>query len=87
MEIYERKNKKLEIIITRRHIERKGENTRKKERHEERRFSSVQSLDRLGHLREMRDDLAEILFQSFLQEALASSSGMDRDVHFFFFFF
>ena len=29
----------------------------------------------------MRDDSAEILFQSFLQEALVSSSGMGRDVH------
>ena len=29
----------------------------------------------------MRDDSAEILFQSFLQEALVSSSGMDRYVH------
>ena len=29
----------------------------------------------------MRDDSAEILFQSFLQEALVSSSGMDSDVH------
>ena len=29
----------------------------------------------------MRDDSAEILFQSFLQEALVSSSGTDRDVH------
>ena len=29
----------------------------------------------------MMDDSAEILFQSFLQEALVSSSGMGRDVH------
>ena len=29
----------------------------------------------------MRDDSAEILFQSFLQEALVSSSGMGRNVH------
>ena len=29
----------------------------------------------------MRDDSAEILFQSFLQEALLSSSGMGRYVH------
>ena len=28
----------------------------------------------------MRDGSAEILFQSFLQEALVSSSGMGRDV-------
>ena len=30
---------------------------------------------------DLRDDSAEILFQSFLQEALVSSSGMGRDVH------
>ena len=30
----------------------------------------------------MRDDSAQILFQSFLQEALVSSSGIGRDVHF-----
>ena len=29
----------------------------------------------------MRNDSAEIFFQSFLQEALVSSSGMGRDVH------
>ena len=29
----------------------------------------------------MRDDSTEILFQSFLQEALVSSSGMERGVH------
>ena len=29
----------------------------------------------------MTDDSAEILFQSFLQEALVSSPGMGRDVH------
>ena len=44
-------------------------------------FSSVQSFDRLGRRGDMRDDSAEILFQSFLQEALVSSSGMGRDVH------
>ena len=44
-------------------------------------FSSVQSRDRLGRRGDMRDDSAEILFQSFLQEALVSSSGMGRDVH------
>ena len=31
------------------------------------RFSSVQSLDRLGRLVDERDDSAEILFRSFLQ--------------------
>ena len=46
-------------------------------------FSSVQSLDRLGYWGEdLRDDSAEILFQSFLQEALVSSSGIGRDVHY-----
>ena len=35
-------------------------------------FSSVQSRDRSGHCRDMRDDSAEIFFQSFLQEALVS---------------
>ena len=30
---------------------------------------------------DMRDNSAEILFQSFLQEALVSSSGMGRNVH------
>ena len=29
----------------------------------------------------MRDDSVEILFQSFLQEAFESSSGMGKDVH------
>ena len=29
----------------------------------------------------MRDDSAEILFQSVLWEAIVSSYGMDRDVH------
>ena len=29
----------------------------------------------------MMDDSADILFQSFLQEALLNSSGMGRDVH------
>ena len=33
---------------------------------------SVKSLGRLGHWGDMRDDSAEILFQSFLQEALVS---------------
>ena len=45
------------------------------------RFSSVQFLDRLDRRGDMRDDSAEILFQSFLQVALVSSSGMGRDVH------
>ena len=39
-------------------------------------FSSIQSLDQLGPWGEMRDDLAEILFQSFTQEAIVSSSGL-----------
>ena len=44
-------------------------------------ITSVQSLDRLGRLGDMRDDSAEIFFQSFLQEAIVSNSGMGRDVH------
>ena len=44
-------------------------------------FSSVQSLDRLGRRRDTKDASAEILFRSFLQEALVSSSGMGRNVH------
>ena len=44
-------------------------------------FSSVQSLDRSGRSGDMRDDSAEILFQSFPQEAIMSSAGMGRDVH------
>ena len=40
------------------------------------RFSSVQSLDRQGRRRDMRNDSAEILFQSFLQETLLSTVGM-----------
>ena len=44
-------------------------------------FISVQSLDQLGRWRVMRDDSAEIIFRSFLQEALVSNSGMSRDVH------
>ena len=44
--------------------------------------SSGQSLDRMGRRGGgMRDDPAEILFQSFLQEALVSRSGMGRYVH------
>ena len=54
-------------------------------------FTSVQYLDRLGRRvggwvvgeggEDMRDDSAEILFQSFLQEELVSSSGMGMDAH------
>ena len=44
-------------------------------------FASLQSLDRLGHRGDMTNDSAEILFQSFLQEAVVSSSGTGRDVH------
>ena len=43
-------------------------------------FSSVQSLDRLGHRGNMRDNSAKILFRSCLQGALVNSSGMGRDV-------
>ena len=44
-------------------------------------FSSALSLDRLGRRGDMKDDSAQILFQSFLQQALVSSSGVGRDVH------
>ena len=48
-------------------------------------ISSVQSLDQLGRrgvgVGGGGDDLAEILVQSFLQEALVSSSDKGRDVH------
>ena len=44
-------------------------------------LSLVQFLDRLGRRGDWRDDSAEILFQSFLQEAVVSSSVMGRDVH------
>ena len=51
---------------------------------------SGQSLDRVGSPGggggvgggTMKDVSGEILFQSFLPEAIASSSGMGRDVHF-----
>ena len=39
---------------------------------------SLQSLDRLGRQGDMKDDSAETLFQSFLQQALASSCGTGR---------
>ena len=42
---------------------------------------SVHFLDRLGRRGELKDDSAEILFQSFLPEALVNSSGMGRVVH------
>ena len=41
-------------------------------------FSSVYVLDRLGRRGDMKDDSAEILFQSILQEAVVSSFGMGR---------
>ena len=44
-------------------------------------FCSVQSLDRLGRRGDMRDDSAEIFFQSFLQEIFVSSCGTGRHVH------
>ena len=44
-------------------------------------LSSLQSLDRLDRRVDMRDDSAEILFQSFLHEALVNRSGMGRDIH------
>ena len=44
-------------------------------------FSSVQSLSGLDRPGDMTDDSAEILFLSFLQEALVGSAGMGSDVH------
>ena len=51
-------------------------------------FSSVHFLDPLGcwvcvwgGRGDTRDDRAEILFPSFLCEAVVSSSGVDKDVH------
>ena len=44
-------------------------------------ISSVQFLDRLDPWNNMRDGSAEIFFQSFLLEAIASSSDMGRNVH------
>ena len=45
------------------------------------RISSVQSLDRSGRHGDMKDSSAETLFQSFLQKALGSSSGVGMDSH------
>ena len=42
-------------------------------------FSSVQSLDWLGCWGNMIDESAEILFQTFLQEAVGSRSVMGRE--------
>ena len=44
-------------------------------------LGSVQPPSRLGHQDYMRDDSAEILFQSFLRKAIVGSFGTDRDVH------
>ena len=44
-------------------------------------FSSGQSFDRLCWRRHIRDNSAKILFQTFLQEAIASSSAMDGGVY------
>ena len=44
-------------------------------------FSSVQSFERLGHWGDIRNDSTQIISQSFLQEALSSSSHMGGDVH------
>ena len=43
--------------------------------------SSVQSLYQYGRRGDLRDDSAEILFQSFLREVNVNSSGMGGDVH------
>ena len=45
-------------------------------------FNSVQSLDQLGCWVDMKDDSAQILSRSFLQEAIVSNSGMNRDAQF-----
>ena len=47
-------------------------------------FSSLQSLDRWGRPGDMKDGSAKILFQSFLQEAIVSSSGIGKEVRFFY---
>ena len=41
----------------------------------------LQSLDFVGHWGDTMDDSAEILSQSFLQEAIVSKSGRGRDAH------
>ena len=43
---------------------------------------SVKSLDRRGCQGHRRGDSAEVLFQSFLREAIVSDSGIGRDVHY-----
>ena len=43
--------------------------------------SLVQSLEQMGRRGDIRDDSAEILFQSFMRETLVSSSGIGRSVH------
>ena len=44
-------------------------------------WNSVQSLDRLGRLENMRDYSAQTLFQSCMKEALVSSSSIGRYFH------
>ena len=44
-------------------------------------YISVQSHEQLRHQGDMKDDSAEILFQSFLQEATVSSSAIGSNVH------
>ena len=46
-------------------------------------WSSVQSLDRLGRRGDVGYYSSEVLFQSFLTEALVSGSGMGGNVHSF----
>ena len=43
-------------------------------------ISSVHSLDRLSRRGDTREDSAEILFQSYLREAIVSSPGKGRGV-------
>ena len=45
-------------------------------------YSTVHFLGRYNRRGNIRDDSAEILFQSFLQEAIVGSSGMGKDVYF-----
>ena len=63
----------------------KATNQKRKKLASARPTNSVQSFDRLSRRGGggITDDSADFLFQSFLQEAIASSSGMDRDAHSF----
>lgn len=45
-------------------------------------FRLTKSFDLRGRRGQMRNDLAKLLLQSFLREAIVRSSGMGRDMHF-----